>query len=388
MSRNLSPASKERYRGQMWLDILHRQTDGVDLVALVLENPSKVLHNGAMRAALLGRSYYPRDQEHIVQRPGITGTPPTADCWKLIICDGRHVEDSADLDRQYRAQLKAEELQTPEERAREAVRTSSERLARRNAKLMIPTLEKLSPEKYAMMLERGTLYTVWHKVMPKPLAWITDITEDGSDWGFVFYRSAQVMQRVGGRWDDALNVSRASTKSSIRRTWPTSPSLLRPVLVPSIVRVRTSCDTGPQSGLRTPFFVDGDLCSTREHFKEYRKTLDETDGILDNTLIIIDSDCVHPDLLTVDELNELPQLVFWVWACDADWEPPAGCEADEDGYQGRLKVPFVCLQAWFYVARLKDVDMKAMWKKAQGHPQQLWVCNSLPQREWKHEPYI
>ncbi|KAL0943627.1 uncharacterized protein CTRU02_201514 [Colletotrichum truncatum] len=312
MSRNLSPASKERYRGQMWLDILHRQTDGVDLVALVLENPSKVLHNGAMRAALLGRSYYPRDQEHIVQRPGITGTPPTADCWKLIICDGRHVEDSADLDRQYRAQLKAEELQTPEERAREAVRTSSERLARRNAKLMIPTLEKLSPEKYAMMLERGTLYTVWHKVMPKPLAWITDITEDGSDWGFVFYR----------------------------------------------------------------------------HFKEYRKTLDETDGILDNTLIIIDSDCVHPDLLTVDELNELPQLVFWVWACDADWEPPAGCEADEDGYQGRLKVPFVCLQAWFYVARLKDVDMKAMWKKAQGHPQQLWVCNSLPQREWKHEPYI
>lgn len=92
--------------------------------------------------------------------------------------------------------------------------------------------------------------------------------------------------------------------------------------------------------------------------------------------------------MKVDELNDLPQMVFWVWACDPDWEPPAGRDADEDEYQGRLKVPFTCLQAWFYAARLRGVDMKAMWKKAQGHPQQLWVCNSKPQQEWKHEAYV
>lgn len=221
-SRRLSPASRILRDRQRAADRRQRETEGVDLVAMALENPSDVRNNGIRRGALLGREPYYYDEVMMVRRitggvcgnvdslynhgahPGAPGTLPTVDCWKLIVCDARPAEDSADLDRQYRAQLLAEELQTPEERAREAVRDDGERTARRNAKLMVPALEKLSPEKHAMMLERKTLYTVWQKVMPKAPFWIADITDEKCDWGFVFYRSAEVMQRVGDCWDDAL----------------------------------------------------------------------------------------------------------------------------------------------------------------------------------------
>ncbi|GKT45913.1 uncharacterized protein ColSpa_06094 [Colletotrichum spaethianum] len=420
MSRNLSPASKVRYRRQVSLDILHHHTDGVNLVALALENPSEV--NGVRCKALLGRSHFLLDEMRMVQKLtnkrfnsfetiltyGIQPsslTTLTIDCWKLIVIDCRHVEDSADLDRQYRAQLQAEELQTPEEPAREAVRSQLERTARRNAKLMVPALEKLSPEKYAMMLERKTLYTVWQKVSPKPPAWVFDITEYCYNWGFVFYRSAQVMQLVGDRWDDALE----RLEGFDELFYPENPTDQPIYATAGPSSIHNAGENFIQYWspvwIGDTAFADGDLRNAREwarlepyiifsfaynyrHFKEYRKSLDDTEGILDNTLIIIDSDCVHPELMTAEEINALPTMVFWVWACDPDWKPPAGRDADEDGYQGRLRVPFTCLQAWFYAARLKDVDMKAMWKKAQAHPQQLWVCNSLPQQEWKHEPYV
>ncbi|KAF6833220.1 hypothetical protein CMUS01_06626 [Colletotrichum musicola] len=365
-TRRLSPASRIRRTRQRVTDRWREETEGVDLVAMALENPSDVMNRVIRRGAILGREPYYYDEVMMVRRitggvnnldslfnhgadPAAPGTLPTVDCWKLIVIDCRPAEDSADLDRQCRAQLLAEELQTPEERAREAVRDDGERTARRNAKLMILALEKLSPEKCAMMLERRTLYTVWQKVMPKAPSWIEDIVDEECDWDFVFCRSAEVMRRVGDCWNDALE-----RLEGLDELFYPENRAEQPIFATAGPSSIHSADEN---------FL---LYWSPVHFRTHRQTLDEDDGILDNTLIVIDSECVHPDLMT----------------------PPAGRDADEDGYQGRLKVPFTCLQAWFYAARLKGIDMKAMWKKAQGHPQQLWVCNSKPQQEWKHEPWV
>ena len=182
--RDLSPASRVKRLRQQYIDSSREATDGVDLVAMALENPLEVIRS-PRRAALLGQMPYIGDQMLLVKRitedryssvhtliyyacqPHIRyKTPPTVDIWKFIVCDCRYVEDSADLDRAYRAQLLAEELQTPEERAKEAVRLPEEKEARRNARWMIPGLQKVSPALRAIMTENDTFYTVWQKVSP------------------------------------------------------------------------------------------------------------------------------------------------------------------------------------------------------------------------------
>jgi len=79
----------------------------------------------------------------------------------------------------------------------------------------------------------------------------------------------------------------------------------------------------------------------------------------------------------------------WVWAYDPYWSPPSlEKTTDEDGYDGRVKVPIDRLFTWFYAARAKDTDMKLMWRKAQRHPEKLWTCETLFMEEWKHEPFV
>lgn len=96
-----------------------------------------------------------------------------------------------------------------------------------------------------------------------------------------------------------------------------------------------------------------------------------------NTFIVVDSGPIPEDL---GEGTGRAWQAFWVWAYDADWEPSSKSDnaPEEQGYQGRVKVPLLCLDAWFYAARWEGVSLKDMWLKAQKHSEKLWICYSKP----------
>lgn len=153
---------------------------------------------------------------------------------------------------------------------------------------------------------------------------------------------------------------------------------------------------------------------------------------LRNTFLLLSSDCIFPELDTPElEPPGSPEFMrrllnpaaprrlcpdevppFYLWAYDANWDPPSatqdpkkdddeqdddkqgdgvsgsGCtclghfagdtdttEADEDGYEGRVKVDIKYLFSWFYYARLEGYDLKQLWRKAQTLPHQTWKCS-------------
>lgn len=196
---------------------------GRDLVAITLSNdPSEILQQPSRRRAVLGRAAYAFDEEAFIQRisngayrtcchlmsaaavPDDGRMVPILDVFKLIICDARCLEEGESLQDAYDAQLREEELQTPTERAREIVRHEDEKTARRNAKLIIPHLERLSPEELAQM-ERdqgGAIREIWKQIAPPPPAWIQQIVDAQQPWGFVFYKNRVAEQEMGHDWDD------------------------------------------------------------------------------------------------------------------------------------------------------------------------------------------
>ncbi|KAH6695567.1 hypothetical protein F5X68DRAFT_258159 [Plectosphaerella plurivora] len=387
---------------------VREETEGLDLVSLALDNPLDVTNNVTRRCVLLGRTPSLVKEKTMVRNimnkesrsigpfvgkgayPGTYGTFfSTIDCWKLIFCDARFVEDSAHLEREYQAQFLAEEQQTPLERAREAVRTDEEKLARRNAKLMIAALEELTPEELGRLDEKESR-KIWGRIAPGAPSWITNINRNQLPWGYVFYKTTQVNELFGDEWYEAKD--RFEELDNV--VFGIDKSI---AMSAGLGSIHSPCDDFInywREDLVDQTFDDEDLDGPRNNFREYRTTLDANDGILKNTFIVLNSDCVHPNLLTCDELMELladdeEYLVYWLWACDANWELcPPGQDADEGGYQGRVKVPFACLQAWFYAARCEGVDVKAMWKKAQLHPRKLWVCNTKAMQNWEHESYV
>lgn len=196
---------------------------GRDLVAITLSNdPGDVLQQPSLRRAVLGRPAYAFDEEVFIKRisNGAYGTcsrlmsaaavpddgrmVPILDVFKLIICDARCLEEGESLQNAYDAQLREEELQTPTERAREIVRTEDEKTARRNAKLIIPHLERLSPDELAQM-ERdqgGAIKEIWKQIAPPPPAWIQKIVDAQQPWGFVFYKNRVAEKEFGHDWED------------------------------------------------------------------------------------------------------------------------------------------------------------------------------------------
>ena len=107
------------------------------------------------------------------------------------------------------------------------------------------------------------------------------------------------------------------------------------------------------------------------------------------TYIVVSSDCVPRELGTAPRIIYQNLPLLWVWAYDADWNPPSpNRTTDDDGYDGRLKVPINRLFTWFYAARVENVDMKDMWRKAQKHPDKLWTCETLFLEDWVHEPFV
>lgn len=216
-SRPLPPRmSKEKHaeRRKGLMEYRREVTEGFDLVAMALENPKQLSEQ--QRLALLGRAPYTYDQMVLVQkvtnnRFGSAASLVSAaynwycnlnspaDC-KLMLCDVRHLDDPSQLDAEYAAQLRAEAEQTPEERAREAVRTLSEKRARRNARLLLPELEKLTAEELHELAEKRSGATIWRRVEPALPEWINHIMKHLFNYGFAYYRSKEVSDRFGDKF--------------------------------------------------------------------------------------------------------------------------------------------------------------------------------------------
>ena len=136
------------------------------------------------------------------------------------------------------------------------------------------------------------------------------------------------------------------------------------------------------------------------HFKTVEVAKISQPRILRNTFLVLSNDCIFPELDT-RELNYdfihgpspdkvRPEQVptFFLWAYDPDWQPPnpptialndesrvEGCTcggaftrgyggADEDGYEGCVKVSIHDLFCWFYYARTHGIGLKDLWRKA------------------------
>ncbi|KAF9760898.1 hypothetical protein IL306_004063 [Fusarium sp. DS 682] len=164
--------SSERYRvvkiihREEWRQRLEDKIAGRDIVEMALANPVEIQESPSLQKALLGRACFPDDEWDMVTR--ITNSfkkngdslvqtiadfdnriysPLRIDVWKLVYCDLYHIDGSnTSLEDIYKRRLQEEELQNRTTRAREVARDNYLKKARRNAKWMIPALEKLSED--------------------------------------------------------------------------------------------------------------------------------------------------------------------------------------------------------------------------------------------------
>ncbi|KAM0244011.1 hypothetical protein ACHAP5_006675 [Fusarium lateritium] len=411
---------------------------GRDLVQVALADPSEIKEHLQLKYALLGRTTYQYDENRMVKRitDGVAQTsqvlvdhiadfdrsprPFPLDAWKLVYCDIYYVDGgSATLQEIYEARLREEELQTPATRARELVRYGALKKARRNAKWMIPAIERLSAEEqtqpyprdeahYQRLLEEsddrevtekilkqqsynGALGRVWKQVSPLPPVWMRHILNTRERWGFVYYLSREVYQKHSYDWERLWSGVKSSWTDNSERnmtdaTWwsihcqgeDNRRNILEPLLD----------ENWPTFSPNHDLAEDDDL---RKHFKDYTENKDAvlSPGILRNTLIVIPIELL-PELPEDDEFGEDHNLYpYWVWAYDTDWvslEDEAVVNGEK--YEGRVRVAIYSLDSWFYAARWEGVSLRNMWLKAQQHPEKLWICFTERLEEWNHEPYI
>lgn len=240
---------------------------GRDLVQMALTDPYEIIEDTQLKYTLLGRTIYSDDEHTMVKR--ITNNiaessqilvnkiadfdrdarPFPLDAWKLVYCDVYYIDgDSATLQEIYEARLREEELQTPAARARELVRWDELKQARRNAKWMIPAIERLwteeqpqpDPEEKARMErvlammddkermgnekllqeldDEETLKRIWKRVSPAPPAWIQQIVDAQEQWGFIYYLSRDVDEKYVRNWKTTWNRLISNTCSPYRVT--------------------------------------------------------------------------------------------------------------------------------------------------------------------------
>ncbi|KAF5699710.1 hypothetical protein FMUND_14671 [Fusarium mundagurra] len=290
--QHLSESERDRVR-----IIIQREEDaqrleeliaGRDLVQVALADPEYIKGYESLKNIVLGRTNWPLDNNAMIRR--ITNDVARSistliqytenfdhssyaldlDAWKLVYCDVCYVDGgNTTLQEIYEARLREEELQTPAERARELVRDSDLKRARRNAKWMIPAIESLSEdekkgwqdkdpdlmnrlyEQMRQILDEGIekqrplneieqrkmkeiseeiqellskprnyediLEGVWKQVSPAPPPWIQHILQTGEQFGFVYYRSREVYKT---RWNWRSVWGRIGYSSSpFRVTW-------------------------------------------------------------------------------------------------------------------------------------------------------------------------
>ncbi|EXA35065.1 hypothetical protein FOVG_13837 [Fusarium oxysporum f. sp. pisi HDV247] len=402
---------------------------GRDLVQVALTDPSEIITYTPLKYALLGQTTYQCDKDKMVER--ITNDvarassslvnyianfdqspqPLRLDAWKLVYCDVYYVDGgSATLQEIYEERLREEDLQTSAARARELVRYNALRKARRNAKWMIPAIERFSDEvqaqvdrEYRQSMEpflqlcqdermretilapQGydkTLERIWKRVSPAPPAWIQKILEAQEQFGFVYYMAREVEQKHGYDWHSVWGgINEHSLPNRV--TWHSIHCQGRDNWL-ALHRLET--EKWPTFNPNESMAEDDDL---RKHFQEYRQENDDLlpSGILRNTFIVIPIELVSEENCkrTQGELLD----PYWVWAYDADWDSSEEETVfDGEKYQGRVKVAIWSVNSWFYATRWEGVSLRDMWLKAQQHPEKVWICYTKKLEEWDHEPYI
>ncbi|RMJ08245.1 hypothetical protein BHE90_002938 [Fusarium euwallaceae] len=386
---------------------LQEKLAGRDLVEMALSDPSEFRGSPLLQNALLGRALTFPDECSMVKRIAGNGWGTgesllnsmacydqvhepaiPIDAWKLVYCDLYYIDGSnATLQDIYEERLREEELQTPAAQAREIVRRDVIKLARRNAKWMIPRLEQLLDEARGQEIRqyREILHIIWKRVSPAPPAWIQHIINAEEKWGFVYYRSREVDRKYGHRWASWWGRIMDSQLPDTERNMgdATAFSIHCQGGRPSLKFLET--EDWPTCHANDDLAEDDDF---RKQFKEYVQDKDDLlpAGISRNTFIVVPIELI-PDSPEWDEDDELDP--YWVWAYDADWDSSAE-ETTFKGetYQGRVKVAYYSLKSWFYGARWEGVSLRDMWLKAQQHPDKLWICYTKYMEEWDHEPYI
>ncbi|KAJ4128999.1 hypothetical protein NW768_007526 [Fusarium equiseti] len=444
---------------------LEEDIAGRDLVEVALADPSEM--HTRLKLTLLGRTIHSRDESTMVKRitnnlanSGCTlisyaarfdhsTTVLPLDAWKLVYCDLYYIDGcDATLQQIYEARLREEDLQTPAARARELVRDNNLKKARRNARWMIPALERPwtdedpprpnpfeeainriiknspIPEEVAKLFEdhkmieksreqwkkaepKRRLETLWNQVSPAPPAWMKKVLDDQVQFGFIYYLSREANGKYGHHWKSEwlridntcapLGVCWSCIHTQGKDNWFTMH--------------RLEAENWPVFSPDETLAEDDDL---RKHFKQYseknksdtkedrkmmimirnknkhRRVQEYTDvlspGFLRNTFIVIPIELVDGNR-SIEEGDFLDPC--WVWAYDADWDS----SQDEtvfngEKYQGRVKVAKWSLNSWFYGARWEGVSLRDMWLKAQQHPEKMWICYAKEFEEWDHEPYI
>ncbi|KAJ3533896.1 hypothetical protein NM208_g7779 [Fusarium decemcellulare] len=222
--------------------------------------------------------------------------------------------------------------------------------------------------------------------------WVEEIARSKEGYGFIIYKSREVENRPAvakERWFQVWNRRKMAPGIDIDLLDDNFPSyknardrvynglFLNRHMVPLWV---SPCPEHGFSSEQTP-------SAFREHFKTVEAPKISNPRILKNTFLVVANDCIFPELDT-HELNpdtirgpqknkvfpeQLPR--FFLWAYDPDWEPLSppdsvpndessveGCTcrgaftrgyggADDDGYEGRVKVSLSDLFCWFYYVR-------------------------------------
>ncbi|KAH8665388.1 hypothetical protein BGZ61DRAFT_538743 [Ilyonectria robusta] len=229
---------------------------------------------------------------------------------------------------------------------------------------------------------------IWKQIAPPPPAWIQKIVDAQQPWGFVFYESRVAEQGFGHDWEDVWSEIKQCTGRM-----PVAVNGERDHEYTLLSSIHTGGNQGNMKDLWITDWaagpIDPDLPeddALRRHFKEYRESLSYP-GILRNTFIMVDDQCIPADLW---KYTGRAVDTFWVWAYDADWEPSSDVTVSNgEEYRGRVRVPLHSLDAWIYGARAEgEVSLKDMWLKAQTHDEKLWICYSKRMENWHHESYI
>ncbi|KAI8676054.1 hypothetical protein NCS57_00508700 [Fusarium keratoplasticum] len=272
-----------------------------------------------------------------------------------------------------------------------------------------------------------TAPAVWANIVPKAPAWIAEIRRWGQDFGFVCYRSSEAERRPAVARDRWFSIFEDTDAPDC---YDGSPNEFCGYRRGADMTIMRGYDLGEyMNALWQPSCavhgLPSEACPSafREHFKTIAKPNLDSPRMSRNTFLVLHNDCLFPDLDTHGvELGEplfpsagahaedgaallttydLPH--FFLWAYDANWEPPSrsegqvattvqveGCNcqgtvargyggADEDGYQGRVKVRVHSLFTWLYYARhVRDqvIDLKDIWRIAQDMPNQVWNCGT------------
>lgn len=206
------------------LESRNEEVRGRDLVAEVLShsNPNEMEDIWIIREVLFNHFVDSSDAMFFIQRllnkatfwgnlerlaalpDGLFPIPALIDVWKFVYCDMGYIKDVGSVNKAYEAQLREEELQSPLARAKELIRNDYEKASRRNAKWIIPVLERLSPQELFRMdreEEGGAMMAIWKQVAPPAPAWVQAVVDAQQPWGFVFYKDVKAETKFGRKWE-------------------------------------------------------------------------------------------------------------------------------------------------------------------------------------------